>query len=65
LDLIVDVQLYNPGNPLFVTLKIDPLDLKEYYRHFLKGKLERNENLVDVVFYLNKIPVGYFFGYNA
>jgi hypothetical protein len=24
LDLIVDVQLYNPGNPLFVTLKIDP-----------------------------------------
>jgi hypothetical protein len=24
LDLIVDIQLRNPGNPIFITLKIDP-----------------------------------------
>lgn len=38
LDLIVDVQLDSPGNPIFVSSGISKEELKKYYYPHLKKK---------------------------
>ena len=59
LDLIVDVQLDSPGNPIFIKSGISKKELRDYYEPHLKKKC--SEGILDLVFFSKGVASGYYF----